>query len=93
MKWLTKRPNPDEEENSGKKKKCLELSPRGTSNSDATLSDACNTSNIKERSTSALFPQCWPEDQHIYFRTEYKWLVVQNKLLGCNICRKINQVG
>lgn len=39
------------------------------------------------------FPDCWSESQYNYFSSENSWLFVEDKKLGCNVCKEGSKLG
>lgn len=75
-----------------------------TSESEGTqpIESTCKKNKVDEHvespSTSSQtipedIPDCWNLNQLKSFQTDYKWLIVKNKLLGCAVCHKVGTLA
>lgn len=49
--------------------------------------------DFKNESLDSDIPTCWNKIQCDNFKTTNNWLIVENKKLGCEICKKIKHLG
>ena len=74
----------------------------GTLEHDTTANDGCvreaevgeqSFANKEENTVCEDTPDCWSAEQQREFIDKHKWLIVNQKHLGCSICRDVNALG
>jgi len=49
--------------------------------------------NVENSDYDVHIPTCWNKSQYDGFKLSYNWLIIENKKLGCTVCKKIRQLG
>lgn len=80
LNWVNKRPNDSLETENPNKKVALEH-PETV------------VENVESSDCDVHIPTCWNKSQYDGFKLSYNWLIVQNKKLGCSVCKQITQLG
>lgn len=56
-------------------------------------SDSPVASDVNNNPTRQEWPDCWSQDQIMYFCSQNEWLISKDKRLGCKVCSKVNSLA
>lgn len=82
--WLKKRPHEPEESSAISNKKTVPDHHTHHPNTNGTSKVNENSDIVKH------IPACWNISQYETFKENNDWLIVENKALGCSLCRKVD---
>uniref|UniRef100_A0A671U0D7 HAT C-terminal dimerisation domain-containing protein n=1 Tax=Sparus aurata TaxID=8175 RepID=A0A671U0D7_SPAAU len=55
--------------------------------------DSPVASYVNNNPTRQEWPDCWSQDQIMYFCSQNEWLISKDKRLGCKVCSKVNSLA